>query len=899
MAKKKQTGKSAPAPFVNKQLEESGLTFSDVMAKVYVDGSDKPTLLSPFRAGGIDRMGGKGWEPNTTDNEMLIYYYDRFGNLRTTSINHKIIPYVRIRYSDPESHLVKMRPMKYQSPPASEVIIYIPQMVRDLYLSQTEIDTLVIQEGEKKAEKACKHGIPSVAIQGILNSGNIKSGIDKELKYLCEVLRPKNVVFLMDSDFEDLSKHLKEDDEISTRPESFAGAVIKFRQYIKSINTFDYSADAWFAHINKTESEAKGIDDLLCSDLKGKEADFKKDLDAAMSAHDGKGEWVSVYKISTLSDYKIKDIWLLNDDAAFLQKHKSELESIPSFTLHRIPYEWAGAEIVHKANSKYKGDLWSIQTSDSGKKTIEFHPANFLDFLEDNGFATAYVDDSKEEIYYIYTTDGVRRVIRPREIRSWAYQFVKQVTKSKPVHNKFVTAHKSFLSDSTLELLPRVDAISNPHTVNCQLYHYGQKTVELTPRELRVAPRTETAWEWEIIDRDFERVPMIKAFYMDDNKIPHVDFTEQALESDFVQFIIRASTILNREGAPDVEINTPEFLHRNIANKITVIGYFLTQARSKSDSYFIVAQDWTISSQGKACGGSGKSMLGQALGNILRITTLDCKQSGSDDNFMFDILKQDSRVVVFDDIKPDFSFKSLYNVSTGDLTVNPKGGRKFVVPFDKSPKIYISSNYPVKDDSDSTERRLAYASFSNYFSKDRTPYQVFHHNLFDDWDARQWLLFDNFMMECIHFYMMSRERGWGFKAGSGLIQPPMQQLNNKRYTALIPLPFREWADVYFSPESNHLNIRIDRNDMFADFRRSYSDAKSVSSAGFKRFLIYYCKLKRFDLNRTKKNSEEGPEDFESWRSSSYAEHGSFIGERISSNSKEYFIVSQRDAKIDP
>ena len=50
--------------------------------------------------------------------------------------------------------------MKYRTPYGAPAFIYYPQKIRELYQKQVPIKRLFIQEGEKKAEKATKHGIP-------------------------------------------------------------------------------------------------------------------------------------------------------------------------------------------------------------------------------------------------------------------------------------------------------------------------------------------------------------------------------------------------------------------------------------------------------------------------------------------------------------------------------------------------------------------------------------------------------------------------------------------------------------------------------------------------------------------------------------------------------------------
>lgn len=112
---------------------------------------------------------------------------------------------------------------------ARPAFIYYPQKIRELYQKQVPIKRLFIQEGEKKAEKATKHGILSVAVSGIQN---IASGgkLPEELISLVQVCKVEEVIFLLDSDCNDLSSSLTVNKPIDTRPRGFFNAVKKFQR---------------------------------------------------------------------------------------------------------------------------------------------------------------------------------------------------------------------------------------------------------------------------------------------------------------------------------------------------------------------------------------------------------------------------------------------------------------------------------------------------------------------------------------------------------------------------------------------------------------------------------------------------------------------------------------------
>ena len=291
--------KAAAKSFCEQQLEASGLTTEDVMVETKSkDG--KLTIYEPaMRRGSIDASG----TVHEGDDEMLIYYYNLDGTMgmySTRGARGGLRPYIRIRWSNPSLHTPEgsTRENKYQTPKGAPTRFYIPQKIRDLYKKSLPIETLVIQEGEKKAEKACKHGIPSLAIQGIFNIGNKDTGLPQDLQYIIQRCNVKNVVLLFDSDWDHLGK-LNPDEAIDYRPHLFSLAAVKFKKYVGSLHNIGVNVDIYFGHINENERGDKGVDDLLVGTLKGKEdevplaqvdADFLAKLVHEIEAQMSKGE---------------------------------------------------------------------------------------------------------------------------------------------------------------------------------------------------------------------------------------------------------------------------------------------------------------------------------------------------------------------------------------------------------------------------------------------------------------------------------------------------------------------------------------------------------------------------------------------------------------------------------
>ena len=309
-----------------RMLAASGLTFEDVTASVYKTDDTKSVFqCRTFKPGTIDERGmltAKG-------DDVIIEYYDLDGlpvryvqkdNKRRAAGEMK--EYYRIRWQFPEMHLDKDgKPFKYKSPRGSGTPIYIPEKIRTAFKSGTRIDRLYIQEGEKKAEKACKHGIPSIAVSGIQNLGN-NGSLPEDFVRIVTGCQVREVAFVFDSDWDDISSNIKINDPVEKRPRNFYSAARNFKEYMRSLKNRDIYLEIFVGHIRKNDAGDKGLDDLLANTLLGKEDELAADFDYACNDKKGSGQYVEMFKITGFTDHRLMELWCLHSHEAFAERHK-------------------------------------------------------------------------------------------------------------------------------------------------------------------------------------------------------------------------------------------------------------------------------------------------------------------------------------------------------------------------------------------------------------------------------------------------------------------------------------------------------------------------------------------------------------------------------------------------
>lgn len=877
--------------FCAQQLEGSGLTVEDIFANVIENGQE--LIKSPFVPGTI----GPGFLPDLKGNDMLIFYYDLHGRPMTYSVkgSKSLRNYVRVRYANPDLHVAADgTKMKYQTPPGAPAQVFIPDKVRRMFKSKTPIEVLFLQEGEKKAEKACKHGMISIGLQGIMNIGSKEQGLIQAIQDIVTVCQVRHIVLVMDSDWNDLSRNITTGDRADKRPNSFAAAVTKFNQYVRTFHNLQLNIDAWWGHVNQNEHGDKGVDDLLVGSLLGREHELMEDIDRTMHSHDGRGTWLDIHKITGISDAKIRDFWHLNDRQAFFEAHRERLAEIPTFKLGGVRYKVEDGAMVPISRYSSEVDIFSIEKDSKDNDKVVLNYTETYRFLTASGFYRLRNSDEAASGYdFIRIDDGIIDRCAPYELRDFILQYIMTNIKNPLVHEYFNSKLDVLLPDKKLERLEMRTDSFNHFEPDVQRTYYNNGQVEITSHSITPGQPISDVWRSRIIARNFRRVEIIKSISKVGDNF-YWELTEDGQKCEFLQYIINTSnnyyTSDNQRETTDEE--NIEWLH-HIVNKITSIGFLLTDWKYPSDRQAVVVQDHRISEVGQAWGGAGKSVLGNAISKVINQFFINGQDFNPNDEFILSGVTKATRNIFIDDVKTNFEFKNIFNWITGQMPINPKGKDRYTLPAEDSPKILLTTNHAIKGaDEGSVKRRIAYVEFSSWYNQDHAIIDDFHHMFFDDWDEYQWTLFDNFMAECVMYYLRSFEEIW-YREGRGAVPPPMANIEKRTLRQYMSEVLLQWAEEYFDPSGNNLNRRIARNkELFPAFLEYAGgpNGHGVSRTNFKKKIIAFCRYKGYDFNidRPIEITPGNNVYYSEWKKSHPDE--SFIGGDDKSASVEYFTV---------
>jgi hypothetical protein len=861
------TKKKTKESFCDRQLKSSGLKPADVLAKIKEDEEQKiPKEINPFISATLDQY----FNIDYKGDDLIIRYYDLDGKptmYRTFKGAER--PLYRIRWQNPELHKDKDgRPIKYQSPFGSGSHLYIPEKLRKKYASKQAIETLFVQEGEKKAEKACKHGLMSVGIMGIHNLAGKNKPLPQEFERIVRECDVKRVVFLLDLDWDHLSSNIKSGDRIDTRARSFMSAIIKFKDYFKAFYNEGINLEIYFGHVKPNEKNNKGIDDLLTFTLSGKEADFSKEIDQVWNTKLLDTDFVRFHKITTWTDQKFEHLFCLQSAPDFAKKHKDRLLKIPEFKIGKHLWRFNEKGEFESAQPLAEDEIyWTINRridkSDNVKTTESFDYVNCFNFLKRRGFGRILMASGSFD--FVHMEKRVVKKVDPYQIRDFVTGFTKEIA-PKAIQNMLYRGGPQYLGQEKLSNLDFVFPQFEKSTRTSQFMYFNEKVWEITPdkideKELEKIPHH--IWQDELIKYKVERSKqLLNVTRVDDTYIQSIDekyrkdlgkfkgkfiveLTEAGKKSHFLRFLENTSNFTWRK--PEGEVSFEEQFENNqhFIAKLSAFGYMLHKYRDSSNAKAIVCMDGKLSEVGTSNGRSGKSVYAKALGKLLLQEEIPAKNKNiTDDIFLLTEVTEKTRNIFLDDIRANLDFEFFFPIITGKIKINVKGGGRFTLPEDHTPKLILTTNHAIRGEGSSFRDRQWFVAFSDYYNDEKKPIDDFKVSFWDEWDSTQWNLFYNFAAEALQVWLKY-----------GMIESPSDIIEMRRLRQEMSEDLLSWGEEYFSPlvgedeREINLNKRIEKRELYDDFVDKYPiQRKYVTMTTFKTRLKKFCEYKGYIFN---------------------------------------------------
>lgn len=531
--------------------------------------------------------------------------------------------------------------------------------------------------------------------------------------------------------------------------------------------------------------------------------------------------------------------------------------------------------------------FWIEKYSEKGIR-YEISNALLYNFLQQNGFWRCKSVGSKSGYCFIQIKQHKVDKIETDKIYAFLKQFMEE--RNLPVALKDALMNTSKISEQKLSWLDLIELNFRTSSFDKQIFSFSHGNWVITKDSIKkeVENNDEThVWEDEVIDAKINKEREedlnskkieIEDSYFDITKNgDDYDISIKEENCDIFNFLINTSRVhwkhefidswisenqdwedayslpenieyreKNKTNISGERLTSEQIIEQknHLVNKIFAVGYMLHTYKNAGKPWAVYCMENEVVEDGESKGGTGKSLVSTALSYLLKTKYLPARNKDLFANqFLYDGVDEYTDMIWFDDADRNFRLANIYSEITGPLTVNAKFSAPYTIPFYKSPKLLISSNYPLRDSDPSTLRRLLFVAFSDYFhvaSDDlpgNTPDKVFGHQLFQDWDDSQWNKFFNFMAQCVQFYLGCKEK----------INPPMEQLTQRNLINQIGPVFIEWAEEFFRyliRDQNNV-VEFEKIATIEKLKMQKASLSKITSNKFTKKLRDYCKLNGF------------------------------------------------------
>lgn len=443
--------------------------------------------------------------------------------------------------------------------------------------------------------------------------------------------------------------------------------------------------------------------------------------------------------------------------------------------------------------------FWQIIETQSGERVV-IDNIQFKMFLEKKGFFKFYQEKSESPIF-INIRENIVRNSSATKIKDFVLKYLLDRNELQ-IWNMLASSTKYF-SDVYLSFLESIELQMMADTKETVYLYYQNGVVEVKKDNVRLMDYIDCdgyVWEDQIITRDYQ--------------------TTETDENDFQTFVSRVS------GDDSKRIQTME----------TTLGYLMSSHKDKTDQKSIIFNDQEIS-DGNPNGGSGKSLLLTALGQFKKTVTIDGKSfDANKSDFVYQRVNLDTQILAFDDVKRKFNFESLFSLITEGITVNRKNKDEIFIPFEKSPKVIITTNYVIDGSGSSHDRRRHEVELFQYFNQFRTPLDEFGKLLFDQWDSDEWHRFDSYMINCCRLFLKF-----------GLMKPESINANTKRF---IQSTSKDFYDFILDDSLPH-DCKVYTSDIVNEFKTEFSDWSKISNKKFTTWVKSWCQFKGYEYEQIK------------------------------------------------
>lgn len=433
-------------------------------------------------------------------------------------------------------------------------------------------------------------------------------------------------------------------------------------------------------------------------------------------------------------------------------------------------------------------DFWYL----NDKQKIQIDTLKYKLFLERNGFKKYFPSDTQKPTWLSIQSNKVIETSVER-IKDFVLDYL--MNRSEIDVWNYCASYQNLFSENFLSMLDTIELMMLKDSKHKSYLAFENGILEVSKDEVKLIDYIDVdgyVWKSQIINRDWVSL--------------------EDYSNEYQTFIKNISN------------NEPIAIE-------CVIGYLLSTYKNKMNNRAIILNDEVISENPE--GGTGKGLFVQGLRQIRRVSILDGKTFDDKKSFPYQTVSPETQILVFDDVVKNFNFENKFSLVTEGMTLERKNKDAIKLKVEDSPKMVISTNYAIKGEGNSHDRRRFELEISQYYGKNLTPYDEFGKQLFDDWDLTEFQKFDNYMVYCLQAFLKN-----------GLVNQNAKNIKMRKFVAETCMEFFEWIK---DSENCPYNVRNEKQQYFVKFTEEYQDFKKwLTRKKFNIWIQKYCAFMNYE-----------------------------------------------------
>lgn len=509
----------------------------------------------------------------------------------------------------------------------------------------------------------------------------------------------------------------------------------------------------------------------------------------------------------------------------------------------------------------------SEEGEDDVEVTYDIKQINLRFFLSAHGFFT-YKDEQNMDIRLTHIDGNIVEEVDDTTIREFVFKWAEALMKPLNLQDRILTTPK--LARAALTQMERAHVQFYSYTPNSQFFFFTDKIWEVCKDSIIEHRKNEIVldqfvWKDDIFNHQVtllkERFFHVDRILLKGHKTPsyqlHINY-DIVRKSPLMCYLLNTSRLhwrkeleynfkdkddeerlayfnahhfcIDGEGLEPWELKEQQL---NFLAKMFAIGYLLHAFKSPSRAWAVYAVDNCKCDAKVSNGRSGKSLLFSLLKKFIPVDIIPAKKKDEVLNpHIFERVKKSCRLLVFDDLNKDLELEDFYSYITSGIIINEKNVKSYALEYEKSPKLVFTTNYAPKEFNASSEGRLLYMTFGDYYHiqsannsylESRSVEEDLGFLIGDNlYPEEYWSGDMNFLAQCVQFYLMVTE-------DKVKLQPPMGNIIERSLKDNVGDSFLEWANMYLAPGSGHLNTQLVRKSVYDDFR-AYANVQMSTAA---------------------------------------------------------------------